>query len=141
MNIQLSDENLERIGTLVDAGEYTSVDAAANALIAQALDARETVKYDNDRLAMGLDEERLNSVLKMLWELAQERRGKLGVAFRVTDLIKRLPKSVFETLTPKCRTRLGSMFRKQVDDTVVFKVVSYSRPTLYTRIHPEWKIS
>ena len=138
MNIQLSDENLKRIGALVDSGEYTSVDAAANAIIAQAFDARETVNdNDWDRLAMGLDEERLNSVLKMLWELAQERRGKLGIAFRVTDLIKRLPKSVVETLTPKCRTRLGSMFRNKVNDTVVFKVVGYSTPTLYTRIPPQ----
>lgn len=141
MNIQLSDENLTRIKALVESGEYPSWDDAANALIEQALDARETVKYDNNRLAMGLDEERLNSVLKMLWELALERRGKWATVFRVTDLINLLPESVTETLTPKCRTRLGSMFRNKVDDNEIFETVGYSRPTLYKHIPPQWETS
>ena len=132
MNVQLSDANLTRLATRVENGTYKSLDAAANALITKALDLElpKTVKYDNDRLAMGLGgKDQLDSVFALIVEQAAKCVDL--TPFPVSRIIERLPKSIQESLTPNMRRILGGMFHRHAAKVDKFRRIGYSSPAVY----------
>lgn len=138
MNIQLSDANLTRLTAHVENGTYPSLDSAANALIERALNLElpETVKYDSDRLAMGLGgKEHLDSVFAMIIKQGLLRNDWLP--FDIQSLIERLPQSVQETITPNMRRLLGGKFQRWVRTDYRISRVGYTSPARYKRNRPE----
>lgn len=134
MNVQLSDANLTRLAARVENGTYKSLDAAANALITKSLDLElpETVKYDNDRLAMGLGgKDQLDSLLKLIVEQALKCTD--WTPFPVTRMIDRLPASIRQSITMNMRRTLGGMFQRHVLKDERFSRVGYTSPAVYIR--------
>jgi len=132
MNVQLCDENLTRLTACVEDGTYPSLDAAVNALVRQSLDSvlPKTVKYDNDRLAMGLGgKDQLDSVFALIVEQAAKCVDL--TPFPVSRIIERLPKSVQESLTPNMRRILGGMFHRHAAKVDKFRRIGYSSPAVY----------